>query len=461
MLNKFLNARKLAPFASHGRPRPGSIQQGARESHGTSSALKIVHPGGVVESYYMAIPAVNIMKKYPSFVLARPEVFRRPWDSLVRSHEILSPGEKFYRPSSHRTKATSEDQKARRRSFGITILHRCIDVKHKSGLAAIKTRKDEGIVAIADNSNKEFQQGEKRKPKNGVSWQPRLEAISERGDTTSNPNDRRQRHQRQRRTSLEPPETNPCNGASEKLITGDVQAKIKAARDIRKVVRKSSGKTRLKFAPAGVIPPLVSMPSCPNLDACQASLLALLNLAVRNGAVPPLVEILKLQNNGLKELVTAAILTLSAAAPNISAIASSGAAPFLFKSSAPEVFKEKSMPSLHYTTYRPAKRIRRASRDHRYGLILTLVETVEDGSLLSTQHAVGALLSLCESCREKYREHILKEGAIPGLLRLTVEGTNIAQERARTLLDLLRDTPQEKKLAPSVQGRIVIISPFM
>ena len=31
---------------------------------------------------------------------------------------------------------------------------------------------------------------------------------------------------------------------SEKLITGDLQAKIEAARDIRKVVRKSSAKTR-------------------------------------------------------------------------------------------------------------------------------------------------------------------------------------------------------------------------
>ncbi|KAK7243778.1 hypothetical protein RIF29_38590 [Crotalaria pallida] len=70
--------------------------------------------------------------------------------------------------------------------------------------------------------------------------------------------------------------------------------------------------------------------------------------------------------------------------------------------------------------------------------ILTLVETVEDGSLVSTEHAVGTLLSLCLSCRDKYRELILKEGAIPGLLRLTVEGTTEAQDRAFTLLDLQR-----------------------
>ncbi|KAE8703941.1 hyphally regulated cell wall protein 3-like isoform X1 [Hibiscus syriacus] len=294
---------------------------------------------------------------------------------------------------------------------------------------------------------------------------------------------------------------------SEKLITGDLQAKIEAARDIRKVVRRSCGKTRLKFAAAGVIPPLVSMLRCPNLDARQTSLLALLNLSVRNernkvnivtaGAVPPLVELLKLQNNGLRELATAAILTLSAAAPNKSAIASSGAAPFLVQilSSGSvqgkvdavtalhnlSTCKENSVPILDAKAVSPlinllkeckkySKFAEKAtalleilskSKEGRVAItdtdggILTLVETVEDGSLLSTQHAVGALLSLCESCRAKYREHILNEGAIPGLLRLTVEGTDIARERARILLDLLRDTPQEKKLAPSVLEKIV------
>lgn len=69
---------------------------------------------------------------------------------------------------------------------------------------------------------------------------------------------------------------------SEKLTTGDLQTKIEAARDIRKVVRKSSVKTRSRFAAAGVIQPLVFMLMSPNIDAREASLLALLNLAVRN-----------------------------------------------------------------------------------------------------------------------------------------------------------------------------------
>jgi len=44
----------------------------------------------------MAVPAAGIIEKYPGSVLARPDVFRRPWEPLVRPEEILTPGEKFY-----------------------------------------------------------------------------------------------------------------------------------------------------------------------------------------------------------------------------------------------------------------------------------------------------------------------------------------------------------------------------
>ncbi|KAK0590449.1 hypothetical protein LWI29_027312 [Acer saccharum] len=293
----------------------------------------------------------------------------------------------------------------------------------------------------------------------------------------------------------------------EKLMSGDLQTKIETARHIRKVVKKSSLKTRSKFGASGVIQPLVLMLVSPCLDAREASLLALLNLAVRNernkvkivtaGAIPPLVDLLKFQNGTLRELATAAILTLSAAAPNKPAIAASGAAPLLVQilhsgsvqgrvdavtalhylstcteNSAPILdatavpplinllkeckkyskFAEKSTALLEILSNSEEGRI---AITNSVGGILTLVETVEDGSLISMQHAVGALLTLCQSSRDKYRELILKEGAIPGLLRLTAEGTFEAQERARTLLDLLRDTPQEKRLSSSVLEKIV------
>ncbi|KAM1429680.1 hypothetical protein ACFX2I_045848 [Malus domestica] len=301
---------------------------------------------------------------------------------------------------------------------------------------------------------------------------------------------------------------------SSKLIHGDLESKIEAARDIRNLVRKSSSsssssssKTRSKLGAAGVIPPLVLMLCSPNPDARQVSLLALLNLAVRNernkvkivmaGAVPPLVELLKFQNGSLRDLATAAILTLSAAALNKPIIADSGAAPLLVEilSSGSvqgkvdavtalhnlSTCKENSTAILDATAVRPLinllKECKKYSKfaekttalleilsnseegrtaiSNSEGGILTLVETVEDGSLISTQHAVGSLLSMCQSCRDKYRELILNEGAVPGLLRLTVDGTAEARERARTLLDLLRDSPQQKQLASSVLERIV------
>lgn len=216
------------------------------------------------------------------------------------------------------------------------------------------------------------------------------------------------------------------------------------------------------------------------------------------GAIPPLVELLKFRNSSIRELATAAILTLSAAAPNKPTIVASGAAPLLVQilcsgsvqgkvdavtalhnlSTCTEEdysaildpiavpplinllkeckkyskFAEKTTALLEILSKSEEGRIAISNSD---GGILTLVETVEDGSLVSTEHAVGALLSLCQSCRDKYRELILNEGAIPGLLRLTVEGTAEARERAHTLLDLLRDSPQEKRLASSVLERIV------
>lgn len=89
MLNKLF--RRNVP--SNSKPALASASSPPKSS---SLVLKIVHVGGVVESYYVATPAFRIMEKYPSCILARPEVFRKPWDSIVRPDEILVPGEKFY-----------------------------------------------------------------------------------------------------------------------------------------------------------------------------------------------------------------------------------------------------------------------------------------------------------------------------------------------------------------------------
>ncbi|CAN4084541.1 unnamed protein product [Withania somnifera] len=292
-----------------------------------------------------------------------------------------------------------------------------------------------------------------------------------------------------------------CNNVIEEIAeklkseVEDEVTKIEAAKDIRELVRKSSssGKTRSRFAAAGVIPPLVDMlqPCSYSLIAREAALLALLNLASRNE------RSLKSQIGNLKELATAAILSLSAAATNKPTISASGVGPLLVQilSSGTVQGRVDSVTALHNlsTSKEDPKLVLDAravfplmnllkdckkyskfaekttallgilsnseeGRDaitNTDGGILTLVETVEDGSLASTEHAVGALLSLCQSSRDKYRELILKEGAIPGLLRLTAEGTPQAQERARILLDLLRESPPENRFSSSTLERIV------
>lgn len=74
------------------------------------------------------------------------------------------------------------------------------------------------------------------------------------------------------------------------------------------------------------------------------------------------------------------------------------------------------------------------------GGVLAVVEVLENGTLQGREHAVGALLALCQSDRSIYREPILREGVIPSLLELTLQGTPKSRTNAKRLLCLLRDT---------------------
>ncbi|XP_076908628.1 U-box domain-containing protein 45-like [Bidens hawaiensis] len=287
------------------------------------------------------------------------------------------------------------------------------------------------------------------------------------------------------------------------IHAGDMNTKIHAARDIRSLIRNNNNNNnniRAKFGEAGVIQPLVLMLCSRNHDARQASLLAVLNLASRNqrnkeqivtcGAIPSLVDLLNSHNNTtFRELATAAILTLSTAQSNKQTIISSGVIPLLVQilscgtvqgrvDAVTALYNLTTSNSKQQPTITPdakaipplinlLKECKKSSKfaekstflikivleteEGRSTIaktvdgILTLVETVEDGSLISTEHAVSSLLTLCSSCRSKYRELILNQGAIPGLLRLTAYGTDHGRDMARTLLDLLRDSPPEKK----------------
>ncbi|KAJ7953555.1 UDP-galactose:fucoside alpha-3-galactosyltransferase [Quillaja saponaria] len=59
-------------------------------------SIKIFHADGREEQYQHAVPASQLMEKYPGMCVARPEVFKNPHESLLESAEYLFPGQKYY-----------------------------------------------------------------------------------------------------------------------------------------------------------------------------------------------------------------------------------------------------------------------------------------------------------------------------------------------------------------------------
>ncbi|KAJ4827569.1 hypothetical protein Tsubulata_004790 [Turnera subulata] len=282
------------------------------------------------------------------------------------------------------------------------------------------------------------------------------------------------------------------------LVNGGREAKIQAATELGKLCSRQ----RRKLAERGVIDPLVSMLETQDYEAIEAALFALLSLAfgrernkiriVKAGIMPRLIELLQCENESLIELTIAALLILSSCAANKQAIASSGTIANLVGIlcrgfadgddgigislqgkldaiatlhnlstchqiippivSAGTVFPllqlihcyEKSSELVQKATVL-LEHLVCASEDALLqtvstgGAIRALVETIEEGSVQCKEHAVGILLLVCQSCREKYRGLILREGVMPGLLQLSVDGTWRAKGMAQQLLLLLRE----------------------
>ncbi|CAL9191477.1 unnamed protein product [Musa hybrid cultivar] len=279
----------------------------------------------------------------------------------------------------------------------------------------------------------------------------------------------------------------------ERIRSADVGNRILAAREIRRLT-KTSPRHRRQLS--GAVGPLVSMLQSDSLESGDAAILALLNLAVRDesnkikiveaGALDPLIHFLQSTNSSLQEYATAALLTLSASSINKPTISASDAIPLLVRilrdgnqqakidavmalcnlSTIPEnlivILPLQPIPSLICLLKSCKKSSRTAERcsalleslasfdEGRTALtaaeggVLTVVQVLEEGSLRSREHAVGTLLTMCESDHCRYRELILKEGAIPGLLELTVQGTPRSQVKARSLLQLLRSSRHER-----------------
>nr|XP_043608276.1 U-box domain-containing protein 4 [Erigeron canadensis] len=292
----------------------------------------------------------------------------------------------------------------------------------------------------------------------------------------------------------------PCHHFSTTAILDIIQdnnynpcSKIEAAKQIRQLT-KTSQRCRRQFSAA--IKPLVSMLWSSSYEANEAALLALLNLAVKDetnkisivdaGALEPIVNYLQFDDSDLQEHAVATLVTLSASPVKKLAIGASGCIPFLIRiidrgspqakmdaivalcnlSTEPEnlsvILQSNPIPCLVdiLKTCKKSSKISercislveslvnfdegRASLTSEEGGILAVVEVLESGSLQSREHAVGTLLTMCQIDRCKYREPILREGVIPGLLELTVQGTEKSRTKAHTLLRLLRESPYQR-----------------
>ncbi|XP_051117674.1 U-box domain-containing protein 4 [Andrographis paniculata] len=282
---------------------------------------------------------------------------------------------------------------------------------------------------------------------------------------------------------------------AEALLFGEREAQILAAREIGHL----STKQKQVLSENGVIPPLVLMLHSHDYDSVEASLFALLNLAfgsernkrriVKAGAVPAILEIIRQQNEPLLELALAFLLVLSSCSSNKSIIVCSGGIQllielfdsqfpncqcvsnqakfdiistlhnlsnspqaiasimlsgglitliqFVYESEKSSSLAEKAVALLESIVSSSEAALNQACEVG--GVIQMLVEAVEEGSPECQEHAAGILLMICRRSRDRYRGMILKEGAMPGLLQLSVDGSRRAREKARSLLILLRD----------------------
>ncbi|KAJ8479522.1 hypothetical protein OPV22_023249 [Ensete ventricosum] len=251
-------------------------------------------------------------------------------------------------------------------------------------------------------------------------------------------------------------------GIMDRIRYGSEEHKVQAALEIRRLTKTSSRNRRHLSA---AIEPLVSMLRFGSSRSSEAAILGLLNLAVKDernkisiveavnkasisasGAIPFLVNVLQDgRSRQAKKDAVAALYNLSTITDNLKTILLLHPIPpligFLKTCKKSSKTAEKCCALLESLVGFDEGRTALTAEEAG---VLTVVEILEEGSPQSREHAVGALLTMCESDRSRYRQVILKEGVIPGLLELTVQGTWKSQGQAHRLLELLRDSPHPR-----------------
>ncbi|MBA0675552.1 hypothetical protein Goari_017090 [Gossypium aridum] len=223
-----------------------------------------------------------------------------------------------------------------------------------------------------------------------------------------------------------------------------------------------SERNKIRIVKSGSIPVLLELLQCQNEELIELSMAAMLILSsckankliiASSGTIQLLVQILNLvnsdPNNVINTLFTnqakidaiATLQNLSTCHQIIPLISSSGIIYTLLQlihtSEKSSDLTEKAMSLLGNIVSWSENSISETTEIP--GSIRIIVEAMEEGSPQCKEHAVGILLHICQSCRDKYRGLILMEGVMPGLLQLSVDGTWGAKNMARDLLFLLRD----------------------
>ncbi|KAL3629172.1 hypothetical protein CASFOL_026394 [Castilleja foliolosa] len=211
---------------------------------------------------------------------------------------------------------------------------------------------------------------------------------------------------------------------------------------------------------------------------------------VKSGGIPALLKVLEWGNASLLELALGLLLTLSSCTANKPRIASSGAVQLLFQllgsgisyhakldcisaldnlSVSTQIVLSDGLISLIQLIFVSDKSSHIAEKaidlleslisssetalnqvSEIEGSIGMLVEAIEDGTMACKESAAAILVKICESCRDRYREMILSEGVVPGLMQLSVNGNRRAREKAKALMLMLRDGPEDESSSSRV-----------
>ncbi|KAJ9554471.1 LOW QUALITY PROTEIN: hypothetical protein OSB04_018516 [Centaurea solstitialis] len=58
--------------------------------------VRVVHAGGKVDLYRNPVAVSQLTKRYSGMAIARPEVFKNPYEAVLSSRALLLPGQKYY-----------------------------------------------------------------------------------------------------------------------------------------------------------------------------------------------------------------------------------------------------------------------------------------------------------------------------------------------------------------------------